>query len=220
MPEPFVVAFVVGVTPGKWARAWGERMPAHPLTLSRVSPSDALAAVRDGSADVALLRLPIEHEDLSVIPLYEESPFVVVPRDHVIEALDGVTIAELDGENVLAGDWASAIELVAANVGVAVMPQSVARALSRRDVVARPVTDAPATRIALAWLTSATTPEVDEFVGIVRGRTANSSRGQRPEPEPTTEKKLEKANKPPAKKDGARRPLSARQPRRKSGRGR
>ena len=24
MPDPFVVAFVVGVTPGKWARAWGE----------------------------------------------------------------------------------------------------------------------------------------------------------------------------------------------------
>lgn len=195
-------------------------MPGHPLTLTQLAQADALVALQDGSADVALLRLPLEHDDLSVIPLYEELPFVVVPKDHVIEALDGVTTADLDGENLLAGDWASDIELVAANVGVAVMPQSVARALNRRDIVARPVTDASATRIALAWLTSTATPEVDEFIGIVRGRTANSSRGQRPDPDPTPPKKPEKASKPLPKKDGQRRPLSARQPRRKSGRGR
>lgn len=212
MPEPFVVAYVVGVTPGKWARAWGERMPAHPLTLSQAEHSDALADLRDGSANVAFLRLPLDHADLSVIPLYEELPVVVVPRDHVIEALDAVDLGDLAQENVLTGDWASAVELVAANVGVAVMPQSVARALSRRDVVARPVTDAPTTRIALAWLTSATTPDVEEFVGIVRGRTANSSRGHRPEPDPTPQKPV------PRKKPGPRKP-NLRQPRRGSGRG-
>lgn len=214
MPEPFVVAYVLGVTPGKWARAWGERMPAHPLTLSQVDPSDALDGLRGGSVNIALLRLPLDQDDLSVIPLYEELPFVVVPQGHVIEELDGVTGADLDGENVLTGDWASAIELVAANVGVAVMPQSVARVLSRRDVVARPVTDAPATRIALTWLTSATTPDIEEFVGIVRGRTANSSRGQRSEPEPASQKKPT-----PRKKPGPRTP-NPRQPRRGSGRGR
>ena len=102
---------------------------------------------------------------------------VVAPKDHVIEALDAVTLADLTAETVLDGAWEEAVALVAANVGVAVMPQSVARALSRRDVVARPVTDAPSTQIALVWPSERSTPLVEEFVGIVRGRTANSSRG-------------------------------------------
>lgn len=179
MSEPFVVAFVVGVTPGKWARIWGERMPEHPLSLVQGSSEEALSAIADGSADVALVRLPVADSGLSAIPLYEELGFVVVPKDHAIESLDSLTLADLADENVLDGDWADAVELVAANVGVAVMPQSVARALSRRDVVARPVTDAPSTTIALVWRADNDSAEVEEFVGIVRGRGANSSRGTR-----------------------------------------
>ncbi|MCU1422916.1 MAG: LysR family transcriptional regulator [Microbacteriaceae bacterium] len=189
VPEPFVVAFVVGVTPGKWARVWGERLPRHPLELRPLAQAEAVAALVSGDADVALLRLPAEHEQLSTIPLYAEQPVVVAPKGHAVEALDSLALADLDGETVLDQDWAAAVELVAANVGVAVMPQSVARALSRRDVVARPVTDAAETRIALAWVTAHTTPPVEEFIGIVRGRTANSSRGTPtppalPEPKP------------------------------------
>ena len=45
------------------------------------------------------------------------------------------------------------------------------------------VVDAPDTQVALVWRT--TTPEVEECIGIVRGRTANSSRG---EPTPKTPK--------------------------------
>jgi DNA-binding transcriptional LysR family regulator len=177
----FTVAYVLGVTPGKWAGIWNERMPRHPLTLSQVSPDEALAALASGAADVALLRLPVADESLSAIPLYVEKAVVVVPKDHVIEALDSVTLADLD--DVLDGEWVANVELVAANAGVAVMPQSVARALSRKDVVARPVSDGPETRVALVWAN--TTPEVEEFIGIVRGRTANSSRG---EPTPPTPK--------------------------------
>ena len=184
----FVVAYVLGVTPGKWAGIWNDRMPRHPLELRQSSPADAVATLVSGEADVALLRLPVdaplaEQRQLSTIPLYVEKPVVVVPKDHVIEALDSVTLAELEG--VLDGDWPTAVELVAAGVGVAVMPQSVARALSRRDVVARPVSDGADSRIALVWPTESTTPEVEEFIGIVRGRTANSSRG---EPTPKTVK--------------------------------
>ena len=68
------------------------------------------------------------------------------------------------------------VELVAAGVGLALMPMSVARAHSRRDVVARPVADAPDTGIGLAWLRASEDPRLDTFIGIVRGRTANSSR--------------------------------------------
>jgi len=175
----FVVAFVLGVTPAKWARVWGERMPRHPLTLLPASDTPAaLASLVGGSADVALARLPLEGTGLNSIPLYLEQPVVVAPKGHAIEALGSVTLADLRDESVLDAPWPSAVELVAANVGVAVMPQSVARALSRRDVVARPFADAPTTQIALVWATDATTELVEEFIGIVRGRTANSSRGR------------------------------------------
>jgi DNA-binding transcriptional LysR family regulator len=176
MSESLTVAFVVGVTPAKWARVWGERMPRHPLTL--LPTSDALAALDDGTAQVALTRLPVDTERYSAIPLYTEQAVVVAPKDHAIEALDTLALADLADETVLEGEWAATIELVAANVGVTVLPQSVARALSRRDVVARPVTDAPTTQVALVWPIDVSSDLVDEFIGIVRGRTANSSRGQ------------------------------------------
>jgi DNA-binding transcriptional LysR family regulator len=156
-------------------------MPRHPLTLSQFTQLAALAALEDGTADAALLRLPVDDQAISTIPLYAEQPVVVAPKGHALEAVDTVTLPELREFGVLEGEWAATVELAAANVGVAVMPQSVARAYSRKDVTARPVTDAPETRVALAWLTARTTPEMDELIGIVRGRTANSSRGRQPE---------------------------------------
>ena len=207
----FRVAYVLGVTPGKWAGIWNERMPGHPLALALHSPGDALAALLSGTADVGLLRLPLDHDELSSIPLYEEKPVVVVPKDHAIEALDSVTVADLADENVLAGDWSADVDLVAANVGVVVLPQSVARALTRRDVVARPVLDGPETRVALAWLTENTTEAVEEFIGIVRGRTANSSRGEPTPPAPKPERK--RVPKPAVKKKNFQ-PRQPRKPRR------
>ncbi|MBN9241008.1 MAG: LysR family transcriptional regulator substrate-binding protein [Leifsonia sp.] len=170
----FTVAYVLGVTPGKWAGIWRERMPRHPLTLTQLSPAEAVAALLSGDADVALVRLPVDTERFSAIPLYVEKPVVVAPKDHVVEAVDSVELADLD--DLLEGEWAEVVELVAANVGTAIMPQSVARALSRKDVVARPVLDAPETRVALVWPLDGTTPDIETFIGIVRGRTANSSR--------------------------------------------
>jgi hypothetical protein len=57
-----------------------------------------------------------------------------------------------------------------------VVPLSVARTHSRRDLIHRPVTDAEPTKIALAWLVDNPNELIEEFIGIVRGRTANSSR--------------------------------------------
>lgn len=172
----FVVAFVPGVTPGKWERTWRERMPRRPLEVRPASADAALAALRDGTAHMALLRDVAADDEFHAIPLYRERPVVVAPRDHPIAALDELELRDLDGETVLDGQDAATVELVAANVGVAVMPQSLARLHARRDVVARPVVDAPDTGVALVWRRDAEHPLIDAFIGIVRGRTANSSR--------------------------------------------
>jgi hypothetical protein len=57
-----------------------------------------------------------------------------------------------------------------------IVPLSVARTHSRRDLIHRPVTDLDPTEIALAWLVDNPNELIEEFIGIVRGRTANSSR--------------------------------------------
>ncbi|PZQ89807.1 MAG: LysR family transcriptional regulator [Leifsonia xyli] len=176
VPAPFVVAFVPGVTPGKWERIWRERMPRSPLEVRPLPQHAALAALRDGSANMAILREVAADDDNHVIPLYRERPVVVAPKDHPVAAFEQVTRAELDGETILDGDGADTVELVAANVGLAIMPMSVARAHSRRDVIARPLSDAPDSGIGLVWLRASDDPRIETFIGIVRGRTPNSSR--------------------------------------------
>lgn len=182
--EPLRVAFVTGVTPGKWERIWRERRPRGRLDLTPMNQDAALAALTDGTAHMALLRDVVAGDERHAIELYREAPVVVAPRGSLAAALDTLTLddlAGLDDMPVLAvdlqgGSGDDAIELVAANVGVAVMPQSVARAHSRKDVVARLLVDSPDTAISLVWPTVGAHPLVDEFIGIVRGRTANSSR--------------------------------------------
>ena len=158
-----------------------------PLELTLVDEPDQELALRGDTADMAFVRLPIDREGLHAIPLYEELAVVVVPKDHAIAAADEVTAAEvaLLGDPVHPFDPAveDTLALVAAGVGSVVLPQSVARLHSRRDLVARRVTDAEPTGIALAWLSDPSTPRtdsqqhrIDTFIGIVRGRTTNSSR--------------------------------------------
>ena len=178
--DPLVVAFVPGVTPGKWERVWRERRPGI-LTLVPLTQEAARAALDDGSAHMALLRDTSADDRWHAIPLYREQPVVVAPRDSLVAALDSVELADLADETVLpvdllTGNGVDAVELVAANVGVAVLPQSVARATSRKDVVARPLLDGVDTGISLVWPAAGAHPLADVFIGIVRGRTANSSR--------------------------------------------
>lgn len=100
-PLSLTLGYVPGGTPAKWARIWSERHPEVPLQLRAVAAADAAAAVRDGTVDVALLRLPADTSGLAVIPLYEETTVAVVPTDHLLTAVDAITAADLDGEPTL-----------------------------------------------------------------------------------------------------------------------
>jgi DNA-binding transcriptional LysR family regulator len=181
MPDPLVVAFVPGVTPGKWERVWHERRPGGRLELVPLPQAAALEALQAGTAHLVLARDVTADDARHAIQLYRERPVVVASRGSLVASLDELDLADLRDENLLDadlehGDGADAVDLVAAGVGVAVLPQSVARSHSRRDVVARPLRDAPDTGIALTWLVAAPHPLTDVFIGIVRGRTVNSSR--------------------------------------------
>ena len=187
MPDRFTVAFVPGVTPARWARVWAERMPDVELWLTPIAEADVTRALRGGdagpSADMCFARLPIDDEGLSVIPLWEETPVAVAAKDHPLKVVDAVTVAELADEDTVDGQDEAALDLVAAGAGIATMPQAVFRGHNRRDLVARPISDAEPTRIALVWRDGDPRDEVQEFIGIVRGRTAASSRGRQTDTE-------------------------------------
>jgi DNA-binding transcriptional LysR family regulator len=173
---PLRVAIVPGVNPGKWTKAWSQRRK-NPIEVTPILDSDQRSVLTDHSADVAFVRLPIDSSDLSVVRLYEEVTVAVVPVEHPISLFDAVTLADLDGEAIRTEPLEDAIDLVVAGVGILVLPHAVARQHARRDLAIRPITDAPTTEVAIAWLADATTDDIEEFVGIVRGRTAASSRG-------------------------------------------
>jgi DNA-binding transcriptional LysR family regulator len=218
---PFTIAFVAGVTLTRWTSAWAERQQGIPLAFLPVGIAEQTEVLHDGRADVSFVRFPVDGSGLSVIPLYEEVPVVVVPRDHPVSALETVTLSQLEaleGTTILPPSLApgDAVELVAAGGGVVILPQSIARMHGRKDVVARPVADAPHTRIAIAWLEAGTTERIEEFVGIVRGRTAASSRAT-PTP-PAEPKPSRKDAKPRPKQQSQSQARAAANRRRRSGR--
>ncbi|GGW11913.1 hypothetical protein GCM10018980_02320 [Streptomyces capoamus] len=226
----FRLAYVPGVTPAKWVKTWNERLPDIPLTLVQVPAAQAPEMLRAGEADAGLVRLPVDRTVLSAIPLYTETTVVVVPKDHVITAADEVSLADLADEVLFhplddVFDWdappgepaferpattADAVELVAANVGLLVVPQSLARLHHRRDLTYRPVVDAPQSSVALSWPEEATTDLVEEFIGIVRGRTVNSTRGR-------TAAKPAEAEGKRSEQGGGRRTAGAKAPAKSSG---
>lgn len=196
-PGPLRLGATPGATPGTWIDRWNERMPATPLVLVPVSVADQRAALRDGAVDVALVRLPIERDGLHVIALYDETPVVVCAADSHLTAADELRLADLAGEVVIVAREGTldpevpgavpaafappatvedAIALAATGVGVVIVPMSLARAHHRKDISWRPLADGPTSSVAISWRTDADDVLVDTFVGIVRGRTANSSR--------------------------------------------
>lgn len=100
MAEVFRVGFVTGATPGKWARTWRERSRVR-LELVPVEEAEQVDGLRSGDLDMALVRLPIEREDLHCIPLYDEQPVVVAGREHFVAAAEEVTLDDLSEEQLV-----------------------------------------------------------------------------------------------------------------------
>jgi DNA-binding transcriptional LysR family regulator len=203
VPSPaFRVGFVPGVMPDKWARRWSEQR-RQPLDLVPLDEdADAVARLRTGGLDMCLLRLPAAGDDLHLVRLYDEQPVVVVSRENAVAAYDEIDVADLADEHLLQDPDAvpawrdvatevrdgsrypvpamttrQTVESVAADAGVAVLPMSVARVHHRKDVAAVPVTGVAPTTVALAWLRDRDDETCQAFVGVVRGRTRNTSRG-------------------------------------------
>ena len=199
--DAFRLGFVPGVTPAKWVRTWRERHRL-PLELHQLEAAGAPTALADHEVDMALLRPPVDPQTVSAIPLYNEVAVVIAAKDHPLAALaprEEVEPADLQDEVFLVpqddvypdqehvpgrmlehrpATTADAITLVAAGTGLLIVPMSLARLHHRRDLIHRPLAGGPPAQVLLAWLTELYSDEVEDFIGIVRGRTVNSTRGR------------------------------------------
>ena len=117
---------------------------------------------------------------------------VVASAEHPVAAYDEIDVSELADEyDVLAEnpglEVRLAIETAAAGTGIVVVPMSLARLHHRKDAVWLPVHGVDDYPVALVWLKEpsvdldeaareAREESVQRFVGVVRGRTVNSSR--------------------------------------------
>jgi DNA-binding transcriptional LysR family regulator len=216
MTDPFRVAFVAGVSPDKWTRRWRDRFPDAPLEVTLVDDAEQRSGVADGAVSMAFVRLPVDKDGLHVIPLYVEVSVAVVSVEDDLSLHEELTVADLADRQLVTDPaglpgWASvatverlafppmsagdAVEVVASGTGVAVLPMSVARMHHRKDVVARVLSDGPEHPVGLAWRIDDEDPRIETFVGIVRGRTANSSRAgdEQPKQKPTKKAQAKRA---------------------------
>jgi DNA-binding transcriptional LysR family regulator len=206
MTEPFRVAIVEGVMLDKWVRRWEQRHPGEPLDVVLVEESDQVAVLHDGRAQMCFVRQPVDREGLHLIPLYSEVQVVVLSKDHPLAEFDVLERADLSDDLVLDGLPAKvAVETIAAGTGVAFVPMSVARLHHRKDVRAVPVPELDETQVGLAWRVDDVDPRIEEFVGIVRGRTERSSRGSAPTPAAPRKKQGAPKKQPTRKKQQRRR---------------
>ena len=171
-----------------------ERLRAGTIDVGYVRfPEDAEAAVGD---------------DLHRVLLYRDAPVVCAARDHWVAAAEtSVTWDEIAAEPFfdpaemvpepegpdedttgslhdpkrgadLAAGERMALEVVASGAGLVILPNSVARMLSRRDVIIREIEDVPGYDVGLAWMRDADGPVIQEFIGVARGRKPGSGRNE------------------------------------------
>ncbi|MGO1192875.1 MAG: LysR family transcriptional regulator substrate-binding protein [Nesterenkonia sp.] len=164
-----------------------------------------LQRIRSGTVDVGYIRLTEEAEEIDKdlfhrVLLYREDPVVCAAADHWIGAAETSVSAEeiadepiLDPTDMVAqSDRADidtpqtgtdlahaerlAVETAATGACVVVLPASVARVLSRKDVVIRTVEGMAGYQTGLAWLRERDSDMIQEFIGVARGRRAGSGR--------------------------------------------
>lgn len=142
------------------------------VVLREGASAQLLEEVRLGQLDVAFVRGPVTHPGVRIDVLRREPLVAVLPSNHRLARRKRVPLHELAEESFLgfrreaapslhdaitrlcmdagfapafvleASEWYTIVSLVAAGLGVAILPESIA-AFSHRDAVYRPIAGAP-----------------------------------------------------------------------------
>ncbi|WP_042393081.1 LysR family transcriptional regulator [Streptacidiphilus carbonis] len=170
--DRLAIGFAPGLTLSTAVRAYTQTHPGVEIELLHLKWYDQAEALRDGRADIGYLRRPFDGEGLRTVPIGSEPQVACLPTGHPLARRRRLVRADLDGEPVLdpatrrATTIEEKFELVAAGVGIALVPRSVARYYARPDLVHRPVTDTGTFELCLAVAEGRQHRHVQDFLDV------------------------------------------------------
>ncbi|MEU2686904.1 LysR family transcriptional regulator [Streptomyces hygroscopicus] len=146
-------------------------------------PADRTDFLRDGRADVGLLYAPFDDLDgLAHETLHAEDRVVIVPSGHRLAGHASVRMSDLEGETLPCwkgvpgsdgtgpevADVVQMLHMIKVHRVIAVLPRSLVEPVPA-GLVCVPVTDAPPSRLVLAWNEEDRRPLVASFVTAALG---------------------------------------------------
>ena len=189
-----------------YTTAFAKNYPDAKLRIVEETTSVLVEGLRDLSIDVAILALPLRHKDLELFPIRTEPLFAVLRKDHPRASAQSLALNELRGESFVmlrdghcfrdlsigacsharitpniafeSGQFSSLLGMVAAGVGVSLIPEMAIDRNSGCRYVR--ISDTHATRtIVAAVLRARSFNRVQHaFVSGVKGRAAEIRRGK------------------------------------------
>ncbi|QMV19005.1 LysR family transcriptional regulator [Granulicella sp. 5B5] len=172
------------------------KLPEVSLDIRNMRTSLQLQSFRDNAIDVGFLRLPLQDDSLRLQVIHREPFVIVLPASHPLARRDRIKLADLRSELFVAygrhwapgffdaiirlctdagfspnivqetGEMYTATALVAAGVGVAILPRSIVLS-QRQDIAIKPISPKLAvSEIAIATRKDRDTPMLRAFLAI------------------------------------------------------
>ena len=189
-----------------YTAAFAKKYPDAKLRIVEETTSILVEGLRNLSIDVAILALPLRHKDLELFPIRTEPLFVVMRKDHPRASAESLALKDLRGESFVmlrdghcfrdlsiatctraritpniafeSGQFSSLLGMVAAGVGVSLVPEMaidrnvgcryvrLSDAQARRTIVAAVLRGRSFNRVQLA------------FVSGIKGRATEAHLGK------------------------------------------
>jgi DNA-binding transcriptional LysR family regulator len=192
----FVGSAMYSVVP-EVLRAFRARHAAVGLRLRELNSAAAVGQLENGRIDVAFVRPDSPHPGIALETILREPIIAALPESHPLAGRERLSLRDLAGEPLVmlsrsgspgvrdaleaaiarlggddqlvqeAAEMQTVIGLVAAGVGLSLVPDSV-RSLVRDGVVYRPLTHGPSIELALAWREGDRSPVLGAFQETVR----------------------------------------------------
>ena len=192
----------------RYTAAFAKKYPDAKLRIVEDTTSVLVKGLRDLSIDVAILALPLRHKDLELFPIRTEPLFAVLRSDHPRAPRKSLALKDLRGESFVmlrdghcfrdlsmgacaharitpniafeSGQFSSLLGMVAAGVGVSLVPEmAIDRNAGCRYVR---LSDAQATRtIVAAVVRGRSFNRIQQaFLAEIRNRAAEEANGKSP----------------------------------------
>ena len=187
----FRIGFMPGITVTAAVRVLTGLHPDLGVEVVRTGWDDQTRAVHEGLLDVSFVRMPVDHRELRLLPLFQEPRVAVLPAGHALAGKSAIGIADLAAERLLQDpdavpEWRDLprtqpgttppppsvrtveekLEYVAAGSGVVILPRSTAEYYARSDVAVVSVDDIGPNQVCLAWSAARRSDLIDEFAAI------------------------------------------------------